>query len=76
VSHDRAFLDNVVTQTLAAEGDGIWKRVRRRLQRLDAQGPERIRADRLRGEAIEHELDAAFARWAELDARVTALKQG
>ena len=25
VSHDRAFLDNVVTQTLAAEGDGIWK---------------------------------------------------
>jgi ABC transport system ATP-binding/permease protein len=25
VSHDRAFLDNVVTQTLAAEGDGLWK---------------------------------------------------
>src|SRR5205085_6622328 len=25
VSHDRAFLDNVVTQTIAAEGDGIWK---------------------------------------------------
>lgn len=25
VSHDRAFLDNVVTQTLAAEGDGKWK---------------------------------------------------
>jgi ATP-binding cassette subfamily F protein uup len=25
VSHDRAFLDNVVTQTLAAEGDGTWK---------------------------------------------------
>ena len=25
VSHDRAFLDNVVTQTLAAEGDGYWK---------------------------------------------------
>jgi ATP-binding cassette subfamily F protein uup len=25
VSHDRAFLDNVVTQTLAAEGDGVWK---------------------------------------------------
>lgn len=24
VSHDRAFLDNVVTQTLAAEGDGRW----------------------------------------------------
>ncbi len=25
VSHDRAFLDNVVTQTLVAEGDGLWR---------------------------------------------------
>jgi ATP-binding cassette subfamily F protein uup len=25
VSHDRAFLDNVVTQTIAAEGGGTWK---------------------------------------------------
>src|SRR5919204_7048182 len=25
VSHDRAFLDNVVTQALAAEGGGVWK---------------------------------------------------
>jgi ATP-binding cassette subfamily F protein uup len=25
VSHDRAFLDNVVTQTIAAEGGGNWK---------------------------------------------------
>jgi ATP-binding cassette subfamily F protein uup len=25
VSHDRAFLDNVVTQSLAAEGGGAWK---------------------------------------------------
>lgn len=25
VSHDRAFLDNVVTQTLAAEGEGVWR---------------------------------------------------
>jgi ATP-binding cassette subfamily F protein uup len=25
VSHDRTFLDNVVTQTIAAEGDGHWK---------------------------------------------------
>lgn len=24
VSHDRAFLDNVVTQVLVAEGDGVW----------------------------------------------------
>ena len=25
MSHDRRFLDNVVTQTLAAEGDGVWR---------------------------------------------------
>jgi len=25
VSHDRAFLDNIVTQTLAAEGGGAWR---------------------------------------------------
>jgi ATP-binding cassette subfamily F protein uup len=25
VSHDRAFLDNVVTQTLAADGGGLWR---------------------------------------------------
>ncbi|MSQ19425.1 MAG: ATP-binding cassette domain-containing protein [Betaproteobacteria bacterium] len=25
VSHDRVFLDNVVTQTIAFEGDGVWK---------------------------------------------------
>jgi ATP-binding cassette subfamily F protein uup len=25
VSHDRAFLDNVVTQTIAAEGNGVWR---------------------------------------------------
>ena len=25
VSHDRAFLNNVVTQTIASEGDGRWR---------------------------------------------------
>ena len=25
MSHDRAFLDNVVTQTIASEGEGVWK---------------------------------------------------
>jgi ATP-binding cassette subfamily F protein uup len=25
VSHDRAFLNNVVTQTIASEGDGVWR---------------------------------------------------
>jgi ATP-binding cassette subfamily F protein uup len=150
VSHDRRFLDEVVTQTLAAEGDGTWReyvggysewlqqrpaprpsplpspgprpeadsarpkavratptnpaaklsyRETRELEQLPsriealereqqeltarmsaadyhAQGPERIRADRLRSEAIDHELEAAFARWAEIDARFTAYKRG
>ena len=43
VSHDRAFLDNVVTQTLVAEGDGRWTRVRRRLQRLAGAAADRRR---------------------------------
>ena len=34
VSHDRAFLDNVVTQTLVAEGGWQVEGIRRRLQRL------------------------------------------
>ena len=31
VSHDRAFLDNVVTQVIASEGGGQVARIRRRL---------------------------------------------
>ena len=36
VSHDRAFLDNVVTSTLVFEGEGRVRGVRRRLRRLAA----------------------------------------
>ncbi len=43
VSHDRAFLDNVVTQTIASEGDGAVEGIRRRLQRLAASAPGRRR---------------------------------
>jgi len=149
VSHDRRFLDEVVTQTLAAEGDGAWKeyvggysewlaqrpvrpppvaparapraetaaeaavdrnrpgkpaakltyKETRQLEQLPARiealeqeqqaltarmsaadyhalGPERIRSDRLRSEAIDEELEEAFTRWAELEARVASLKPG
>jgi ATP-binding cassette subfamily F protein uup len=137
VSHDRTFLDNVVTQTLVAEGDGRWteypggysdwvalrpspppgapspapapagrtergagraQRVKlsfkeqRDLERLPAeiealeqeqhaltermssadyhrQGPDAIKADRVRAEAIEHELAAKFERWSALEAK-------
>ena len=53
VSHDRAFLDNVVTQTLVAEGNGKWqeyvggysdwlaqRRADRSLRRAEAEGGE------------------------------------
>ncbi len=35
-SHDRAFLDNVVTSTLVFEGEGTHYRIQRRLRRLDS----------------------------------------
>ena len=133
VSHDRTFLDNVVTQTLVAEGGGRWteyaggysdwvalrpgpaspaapavspaksERAPARATRvklsfkeqrdLDSlpteiealeqeqhaltarmsspdyhrQGADAIRADRLRAEAIEHELAGKFERWSALE---------
>jgi ATP-binding cassette subfamily F protein uup len=144
VSHDRAFLDNVVTQVLAPECDGRWREyvggysdwvrqrpsppaspaaagevarmagegrrprpspaaaaegVRKlsyredreldelpsRIEALEAEqralteamssvdyhrrGPDRMRQDAMRAQEIERELEAAFERWAELDAR-------
>ena len=41
VSHDRAFLDNVVTSTLVFEGAGPRQRICRRLQRLAAPAQRR-----------------------------------
>jgi ATP-binding cassette subfamily F protein uup len=133
VSHDRAFLDNVVTQSLVSEGRGDWteyaggysdwlalrpktetlpaERVERRehaertaraprqklsfkeqreleelpgaIEALEREqqeitermslpdyhrgGPERIRADRRRAEAIEHDLARKFERWSDLE---------
>ncbi|HNR21573.1 MAG TPA: ATP-binding cassette domain-containing protein [Steroidobacteraceae bacterium] len=131
VSHDREFLDNVVTQTLVAEGDGRWReyvggysdwlaqrgvapregatsaapvrdrtRVRQRfgyreqkeldalpaaIESLEAEksaltaamcapdyhraGPARARDDAARLAAIDHDIEAAMARWEELEAR-------
>jgi ATP-binding cassette subfamily F protein uup len=146
VSHDRAFLDNVVTQVLAPEGDGRWREyvggysdwVRQRpspstspasagevarsagegspasqrpsaarageaarklsykenreldelpsrIEALEVEqralteamsspdyhrrGADRMRQDAARAQEIERDLEAAFERWAELDAR-------
>jgi ATP-binding cassette subfamily F protein uup len=142
VSHDRAFLDHVVTQTVAAEGGSTWREYvggysdwlaqrpvaarepraappplerhrdacrtpprsppaklsYKETRELDAlpstieslererdqlvasmssadyhrQGPGRLKADRARAAEIETLLAAAYERWAELDAKVTA----
>jgi ATP-binding cassette subfamily F protein uup len=142
VSHDRAFLDNVVTQSLVAEGDGRWTeyaggysdwlalrptptpalaaasaptpsrparataparseriklsyREQREREALPAEiealereqheitermsgadyhraGAERIKADRQRATAVEHELATKYARWTELEDKAQA----
>ncbi len=59
VSHDRAFLDNVVTQTLAAEGDGTWKEyaggysdyLRQRTVQKDEAAPKKSIAPREKSKA-------------------------
>jgi ATP-binding cassette subfamily F protein uup len=143
VSHDRRFLDNVVTQTLAPEGDGRWREyvggyadwVRQRpvtasvdtrvaaserdvtatkprpataklsyresreltelpqqIEALEAEqraltaamaqadyhkrGGEQMRLDAGRATEIERLLEAAFERWAELDSRNNAARDG
>jgi ATP-binding cassette subfamily F protein uup len=50
VSHDRAFLDNVVTQTLAAEGDGTWKEYVGGYTDYLRQRPAPVSAPLLRGD--------------------------
>ena len=45
VSHDRAFLDNVVTQTLVAEGNGIWREYVGGYSDWLLQRPERVREE-------------------------------
>jgi ATP-binding cassette subfamily F protein uup len=46
VSHDRTFLDNVVTQTLVAEGRGTWKEYVGGYSDWLAQRPRCVRAQR------------------------------
>lgn len=46
VSHDRTFLDNVVTQTIAAEGKGIWKEYAGGYEDWLRCGKEAVRAEK------------------------------
>jgi ATP-binding cassette subfamily F protein uup len=48
VSHDRAFLDNVVTQTIAAEGDGLWREYVGGYEDWEAQRPPSATAAAIR----------------------------
>ena len=57
VSHDRTFLDNVVTSTLVFEGDGQDWRVRGRLFRLDRAGRQSLGGNQpasIRGHGAGH----------------------
>src|SRR3954471_5316578 len=53
VSHDRAFLDNVVTQTLVAEGGGLWKEYAGGYTDYVAQRASSVLAPLIRGVARE-----------------------
>jgi ATP-binding cassette subfamily F protein uup len=50
VSHDRAFIDNVVTQTLVAEGNGHWQQYVGGYTDWLAQRPSRSSADEVKRE--------------------------
>ncbi len=79
VSHDRAFLDNVVTQVIAAEGDGRWgeyaggygdwQRVQARRAEEAAQAAARDTAKR--SAASADKLRAADPKAASLPARLS-----
>ncbi|MCB1959291.1 MAG: ABC transporter ATP-binding protein, partial [Rhodocyclaceae bacterium] len=86
VSHDRAFLDNTVTQVIAAEGDGVWReyaggyadwqRLRQERQAAAARPGKAGGKDKPRA-AATREKKLSFNEKRELDAlpdRITALE--
>jgi ATP-binding cassette subfamily F protein uup len=67
VSHDRTFLDNVVTQTIASEGDGRWKDyvggfADWERQRKTTQGPSAIAQLKTAQEFASHTPDSGDAK--------------
>lgn len=93
VSHDRVFLDNLVTSTLVFEGEGIWREyvggysdwLRQRPEPVvparPAVKPAGERAKQARTPSLrlglqeKKELDALPARIEELEAELTALQE-
>jgi ATP-binding cassette subfamily F protein uup len=59
VSHDRAFLDNVVTQTLAAEGDGTWREYVGGYREWLEQRPSARTVDAAAGDGTRARMDRA-----------------
>ncbi len=58
VSHDRRFLDNVVTSTLVAEGDGLWREYEGDVQDWLTQS---VRAQALAAQASNRETSVTHA---------------
>ena len=70
VSHDRAFLDNVVTQTLAFEGSGAWKEYAGGYTDYLRQRPSSVSAAPLsRGEASRGERGVGFRKLSYKESR-------
>ena len=70
VSHDRAFLDNVVTQVIAAEGDGRWG------EYVGGYADwQRARAERAQAEAVRAAARAPAAPPAVREARAPAAQR-
>lgn len=63
VSHDRAFLNNVVTQTIASEGEGTWRDYVGGYDEWVAQRPAPVVASKpARAQAVEPAVPQAAAR--------------
>ena len=61
-------------ETLEAEQHALTERMSS--PDYHRQGPEAIRADRLRAEQIEHELAAKFERWSALEEKARQATAG
>jgi ABC transport system ATP-binding/permease protein len=69
VSHDRAFLDNIVTQTLVAEGDGTWREYVGGYSDWLAQRPAQVRAPEKSSAAPEPRPDRPRAKLSYKESR-------
>jgi ATP-binding cassette subfamily F protein uup len=84
VSHDRAFLDNIVTQTIAYEGDARWKeyaggyddwkRASGRRREAAGEGPPKAEAPRAKPRASARPAKLTFKETRELEGLPAAIE--